>query len=192
MQQGKGYRIGKLHNVPFVFSSNGHLFVEYDEETGATSDPRPIAEFPTPDELVQRYYQVRGLQPAAKEMKLLHTPYKQGREFLRYYQDAAARAGLEQIIRQFIANVLRRVLLALGTGAGKTRIAAALLRRIFDAGLMGKGLFLCDRTELRDNGLADFQAAFGTDAAEVDAVAGDASAVAERRRARAPAPLMTP
>jgi type I restriction enzyme R subunit len=168
LQQGKGYRIGKLHNVPFVFSSNGHLFVEYDEETGATSDPRPIAEFPTPDELVQRYYQARGLQPAAKEMKLLHTPYKQGREFLRYYQDAAARAGLEQIIRQFIANVLRRVLLALGTGAGKTRIAAALLRRIYDAGLMGKGLFLCDRTELRDNGLADFQAAFGTDAAEVD------------------------
>ncbi len=168
LQQGKGYRIGKLHNVPFVFSSNGHLFVEYHEETGATSDPRPIAEFPTPDELVQRYYQARSLTPAAKEMKLLHTPYKQGREFLRYYQDAAARAGLEQIIRQFIANVLRRVLLALGTGAGKTRIAAALLRRIFDAGLMGKGLFLCDRTELRDNGLADFQAAFGTDAAEVD------------------------
>ncbi len=33
---------------------------------------------------------------------------------------------------------------------------------------MGRGLFLCDRTELRDNGLADFQAAFGTDAAEVD------------------------
>ena len=24
LQQGKGYRIGKLHHVPFVFSSNGH------------------------------------------------------------------------------------------------------------------------------------------------------------------------
>lgn len=168
LQQGKSYRVGKLHNVPFVFSSNGHQFVEYDEETGVTSDPRPISEFPTPEKLVQRYYQARGLQPAAREMKLLHTPYKQGREFLRYYQDAATRAGLEQIIRQFIAKELPRVLLALGTGAGKTRIAAALLRRIFDAGLMGKGLFLCDRTELRDNGLADFQAAFGTDAAEVD------------------------
>jgi len=33
---------------------------------------------------------------------------------------------------------------------------------------MGRGLFLCDRTELRDNGLGDFQSAFGNDAAEVD------------------------
>ena len=43
-----------------------------------------------------------------------------------------------------------------------------MLRRIFDAGFMGKALFVCDRTELRDNGLGDFQAAFGNDAAEVD------------------------
>ncbi len=168
LQQGKGYRVGKLHEVPFVFSSNGHQFVEYDEETGVTSEPRPIAEFPTPDELVQRYYQARGLQPGAKEMKLLHTSYKQGREFLRYYQDAAVRAGLEQIIRQSIAKEPPRVLLALGTGAGKTRIAAALLRRIFDAGFLGRALVLVDRKELRDNALADLQAAFGTDAADVD------------------------
>jgi len=168
LQQGKGYRVGKLHNVPFVFSSNGHLFVEYDEESGVTSEARPMSEFPTPEALIQRYYQARGLHPAAKEMELLHTPYKQGREYMRYYQDAAARAGLEKIIRQFVAKELPRVLLALGTGAGKTRIAAALLRRIFDAGLMGRGLFVCDRTELRDNGLTDFQSAFGNDAAEVD------------------------
>ena len=43
-----------------------------------------------------------------------------------------------------------------------------LLRKLFDAGRLGKALFLCDRTELRDNGLGDFQAAFGSDAAEVD------------------------
>src|SRR5207302_2789470 len=43
-----------------------------------------------------------------------------------------------------------------------------LLRRLYDAGLLGRALFVCDRTELRDNGLGDFQAAFGTDAAEVD------------------------
>lgn len=41
------------------------------------------------------------------------------------------------------------------------------LKRLFDAGLMGRALFVCDRTELRDNGLGDFQAAFGNDAAEV-------------------------
>lgn len=51
LQQGKGYRIGQLHHVPFIFSCNGHLFVEYDEATGTTSEPKPLAEFPTPDEL---------------------------------------------------------------------------------------------------------------------------------------------
>jgi type I restriction enzyme R subunit len=43
-----------------------------------------------------------------------------------------------------------------------------LLRKLFDAGHIAKALFVCDRTELRDNGLTDFQAAFGNDAAEVD------------------------
>ena len=60
-----------------------------------------------------------------------------------------------------------RVMLPLATGAGKTRLAAALLRKLFDSARLGKALFLCDRTELRDNGLTDFQAAFGTNAAEV-------------------------
>ena len=61
LQQGKGYRIGHLHAVPFVFSSNGHQFVEYDDETGQTSDARPIAEFPTPGELLNRYLTKRRL-----------------------------------------------------------------------------------------------------------------------------------
>jgi hypothetical protein len=32
-----------------VFSSNGHQFVEFDEETGVTSEARPLNEFPRPD-----------------------------------------------------------------------------------------------------------------------------------------------
>ena len=99
---------------------------------------------------------------------MLSTRYEKGREFLRYYQDAAIRAALEQVVQQIDTRKLPRVMLPLATGAGKTRLAAALLRKLFDAGRLGKALFLCDRTELRDNGLTDFQAAFGTDAAEVD------------------------
>jgi type I restriction enzyme R subunit len=168
LQQGKGYRVGQLNHVPFVFSSNGHLFVEYDEESGTTSEPKPLSEFPTPHELVTRYLTVRGITTDVPEMKLLSTPYKQGRDYLRYYQDAAIRAAFEQIIWQRQHKASPRVLLPIATGAGKTRLAAAMLRRIFDAGFMGKALFVCDRTELRDNGLGDFQAAFGNDAAEVD------------------------
>ena len=154
--------------MPFVFSSNGHQFVEYDEETGQTSEARQMSEFPTPAELLDRYLSKRQLPSAPDALKLLQTPYHLGRDHLRYYQDAAIRTALEKIIRQRAAGEAPRVLLSLATGSGKTRIAASLLKKMFDAKLVGRALFVCDRTELRDNGLGDFQEAFGTDAAEVD------------------------
>src|SRR5512137_1952746 len=47
LQQAKLYGSAcKRLNVPFVFSSNGHLFVEYDRSTGLTSEPKALAEFP--------------------------------------------------------------------------------------------------------------------------------------------------
>lgn len=168
LQQGKDYRVGELNNVPFVFSSNGHQFVEYDEATGQTSEARPMAEFPRPDELVARYLAARQLPAKSVDFKLLETGYAQGRDYLRYYQDAAIRATVEKIIRDRAGKRRVRVLLSLATGSGKTRIAAVLLRRMFDAEAFGKALFVCDRTELRDNGLGDFQASFGNNAAEVD------------------------
>ena len=168
LQQGKGYRVGHLHHVPFVLSSNGHQFVEYDEDTGITSDPRPMSEFPTPGELVARFLAATAMPPENQDWKFLLTPYAKGRDYLRYYQDAAIRAIIEKIIRQRAAGETPRVLLSLATGSGKTRVAAVLLRKMFDAGLMNKALFVCDRTELRDNGLGDFHALFGTNAAEVD------------------------
>lgn len=168
LQQGKDYRVGELHHVPFVFSSNGHLFVEYEEATGQTSEPKPLSEFPRPEELLARYLGERKLPATSPDLQWLSTGYSQGRDHLRYYQDAAIRAALEKIIRARSEGKPARVLLSLATGAGKTRIAAALLKRLFDAGAFAKALFVCDRTELRDNGLGDFQAAFGTNAAEVD------------------------
>ena len=41
LDQAKGYARASRHNVPFVFSSNGHLFVEFDRSTGFTSAPKP-------------------------------------------------------------------------------------------------------------------------------------------------------
>ena len=43
LQQGKDYRVGELNHVPFVFSSNGHQFVEYDEASGQTTEAAPTA-----------------------------------------------------------------------------------------------------------------------------------------------------
>src|SRR6266567_7923667 len=51
LDQAKGYAHCKRLNVPFVFSTNGHLFVEYNRFTASTSAPKPLADFPSPAEL---------------------------------------------------------------------------------------------------------------------------------------------
>ena len=47
LDQAKGYATCKRLNVPFVFSTNGHLFVEFNRFTGLTSAPRPLAASPS-------------------------------------------------------------------------------------------------------------------------------------------------
>jgi type I restriction enzyme R subunit len=165
LEQAKVYAACKRLNVPFVFSSNGHLFVEYDHFTGITSQPRPIGEFPTPSELRARYEQAMGFSLGCPAARPLLMRYTGGEGTRRYYQDAAIRAVLEKIARCEITGEAKRALLALATGSGKTFIAVNLLKRIADAGQLRRALFVCDRDELRSQGLGAFQNVFGSDAA---------------------------
>jgi len=165
LEQAKAYC--KRLNVPFVFSSNGHLYVEFDSVTGQTSSPRPIHEFPSPHELRGRYESAKGVRLDDEAAKPLLVPYKGGEATRRYYQDAAIRAALEKIALCAKTGEPARALLALATGSGKTFIAVHLLRRIADAGQLRRALFVCDRDELRAQGLGAFQNAFGSDAAPV-------------------------
>ena len=162
LEQGKAYASARRLNVPFVFASNGHLFVEYDRFTKLTTTPRPLTEFPTPADLRARYETAMGFRLTDEAAKPLLAPYSGGEGGRRYYQDAAIRAVLEKL-----AQGEHRALLSLATGAGKTYIAVNLLRRIADAGQLRKALFICDRDELRKQASAAFQRAFGSDAAAV-------------------------
>ena len=160
LEQAKKY--ARLNQVPFVYSSNGHLFVEYDHFTGKTTPPIALSEFPTPDQLRPRYEQGIGFSLEAESAKPLLVAYPGGEASRRYYQDAAIRAALEKI-----AGGQNRILLFLGTGTGKTFIAVHLLQKIADARQLRRALFLCDRDELRSQGLGHFQNVFGANAAEV-------------------------
>lgn len=167
LDQAKGYaECGRL-NVPFVFSSNGYQFVEFDCLTGQTSPPRLLSEFPTPDELRTRYEQHKGFSLENEAAKPLLTPYTGGEGTRRYYQDAAIRAVMEKIVQCEVQQKPKRALLSLATGSGKTFIAVNLLKRISDAGQLKRALFVCDRDELRTQALKAFHNVFGSDAAEV-------------------------
>ena len=167
MDQAKGYADAKRLNVRFVFSSNGHQFVEYDDFTGLTASPRPLSEFPTPDELRTRYEQGIGFALTSQPARPLLQPYSGGEGTRRYYQDAAIRAVMEKIARCDTEAQPKRALLSMATGCGKTFIAVNLLKRISDAGQLTRALFVCDRDELRGQGSRDFQNAFDSDTAEV-------------------------
>ena len=169
LEQSKQYAEAKCNNlnIKFVYSSNGHMFVEYDRFTGLISPPRPMSEFPTTEELQKRYEAGMGFKLSDPKAKPLLTHYTGGESSRRYYQDAAIRAVLEKI-----AQGGNRALLSLATGAGKTFIAVNLLKRISDAGQLRKALFICDRDELRTQGAKAFQDKFGSNAAI--AIAGNA------------------
>ncbi len=162
LEQAKLYAASKRLNVPFVYASNGHMFVEFDRQTMMTTDPLPISYFPTPDDLRTRYEEKLGFSLTSESARPLLTRYHGGEAIRRYYQDAAIRAVLEKVARGE-----KRALLSLATGAGKTFIAVNLLRRIADAGQLRRALFICDRDELRSQASRAFQNVFGNDASTV-------------------------
>ena len=133
LTQAKGYAECRRHNVRFVFSSNGHRFVEYDYFSGLTSAPKPIGDFPGPGELRVRYEKGMGFGLGDKTARPLLQPYSGGEGSRRYYQDAAIRAVMEKIATCETTSAPERALLSLATGAGKTRIAVNLLKRCSDA-----------------------------------------------------------
>lgn len=162
LEQVKEY--ARRHAVKFVYSTNGHQFVEYDTTTGKSTDPQPLVEFPTPAELRRRWFAATGLDPDAPAVGPLLTAYSVAGDRPRYYQDAAIRAVLERVALAAAGKEKKRALLSLATGAGKTSIAVGLLQRLSDGGQLKRALFLVDREELREQALTRFHNVFGSDA----------------------------
>ncbi|MGB9755019.1 DEAD/DEAH box helicase family protein [Roseiflexus castenholzii] len=157
IQQAMDYR--RRFHVPFVFSTNGHLFAKWAEDSGQTIDNLPLEQFPTPDQLRQRYEAIKGYALSDDQAQALWVPYKGGEAARWYFQDAAIRAALEKI-----AQGGKRILLSLATGTGKTIIVVQLLHKLAQAGQLRRALFVCDRDELRTQGWAKMHAVFGDNA----------------------------
>jgi len=85
LEQAKLYAACKRMNVPFVFSTNGHQYVEYDRFTGKTTGPIGIDLFPTPQELRRRYEEAVGVDLDDPAAKPLLARYPGGEATRRYY-----------------------------------------------------------------------------------------------------------
>ncbi|MEA3275238.1 MAG: DEAD/DEAH box helicase family protein [Pseudomonadota bacterium] len=129
-RQGRTYA-EQLHDVPNVFLANGEeiLFWDYRNE----AYPRKVASFFSQVDLERRYAkrQVR-IDPLTKPVDKKIA----GRD---YQQDC-----IDTLCREMNAG-RRKLLVEMATGTGKTRTAAALIKRLFEANNITRVLFLVDR-----------------------------------------------
>ncbi|RKH23794.1 restriction endonuclease [Corallococcus sp. CA041A] len=145
MQQALEY--AEMLDVPFVFSSNGDGFLMHDR-TGHSVPPErelSLAEFPSPEELWQRYAAWKGIAPG-KAPAVTQPYYADSTDKgPRYYQVNAVNRTIEAISQGH-----PRALLVMATGTGKTYTAFQIIWRLWKAGVKKRILFLADRNILVD------------------------------------------
>ena len=145
MQQALGY--ADALDVPFVFSSNGDGFLFHDRSGTGTQVETELSldQFPSPDELWQRYCQSKGLNVDARQ-KIESPYYDDGSGRMpRYYQTNAINRTVEAV-----AKGQSRILLVMATGTGKTYTAFQIIWRLWKSKQKKRILFLADRNILVD------------------------------------------
>ncbi|TFW72477.1 restriction endonuclease [Methylotenera oryzisoli] len=146
MQQALNY--AETLGVPFVFSSNGDAFLLHDRTGNATQTEQELAlsEFPSPEELWQRYCDWKGLQSEQARTTVEMPYYDDGSgRAPRYYQANAINNTIEAVARG-----QQRILLVMATGVGKTYTAFQIIWRLWKSGTKKRILFLADRNILVD------------------------------------------
>ena len=132
--QDQGRHYAELLGVPFVFLSNGEDVRFLDRDTD--SHARTIATFYSQDDLERRI--------AARKVRRKLSDVPIDRTIIdRDYQIDCIEALSTEIERG-----RRRLLVEMATGTGKTRTAAAFIKRLFEAGAITRVLFLVDRLAL--------------------------------------------
>ncbi len=132
--QDQGRHYAERLGVPFVFLSNGEEVRFLDRETDAHA--RKIAGFYAQDDLERRIAvrrNRRDLATVAIDRRIVD----------RDYQIECVEALSVEVSRG-----RRKLLVEMATGTGKTRTAAAFVKRLFEAGIVTRVLFLVDRIAL--------------------------------------------
>lgn len=152
MQQGLDY--ARLLDVPFIFASNGDGFVFHDKTNPQMLETEiKLEEFPTPDQLWQKYCQWKGYTEAQLPT-ITQDYYDDGSDKTpRYYQLQAISKTIEAV-----SVGQNRALLVMATGTGKTYTAFQIIWRLWKARQKKRILFLADRNILVDQTrINDFQ-----------------------------------
>ena len=132
--QDQGRHYAEQLGVPFVFLSNGEEVRFLDREADAHA--HTIAGFYAQDDLERRIAARRvrrDLSTVAIDRKIVDRDYQ-----IQCIEALSAE----------VSNGRRKLLVEMATGTGKTRTAAAFIKRLFEAGIVTRVLFLVDRIAL--------------------------------------------
>jgi type I restriction enzyme R subunit len=158
LQQAKQYT--EMLGLKFAYATNGHEIIELDYFTGLE---RTRADYPTPEELWQRYREGSGLQDPQAARRLLTPSNHEIGKGERYYQQIAINRAVEAIL-----HGQRRLLITMATGTGKTRVAFQVCWKLWTARWNCTGehrrpriLYLADRNILVDQPKDGIFASFG-------------------------------
>lgn len=145
IQQGIEY--AEILDIPFVYSTNGKGFYEHDKTQSQGTLEREISidNFPSPDELWERYKKYKNITPEQEQIISENYFIDGSGRSPRYYQQIAINRTVEAI-----AKGQNRVLLVMATGTGKTYTAFQIIHRLWKSGAKKRILFLADRNALID------------------------------------------
>ncbi|TXR54504.1 type I restriction-modification system endonuclease [Reinekea thalattae] len=145
------------YKVPFVYSCNGRPYVPQLAEYSGTwfrdvreseNTKRALASFHTPEGLLDLLK--RSKESAQQQLQTEPFGYLK----LRDYQQKAITA-----VEETLAKDIRKALLAMATGTGKTRTIIGLMYRFLKAERFKRILFLVDRTALGQQAIDAFNEA---------------------------------
>lgn len=159
MQQALGY--AEALDVPFVFSSNGHQYLFHDK-TGLSGNSETLLDpenFPSPEQMYGWYMQWKGVTVESTNLKTaLDSQFytEDVRKQPRYFQRIAINRTVEAV-----AKGVRRILLVMATGTGKTYTAGQIIWRLWKTQNAKRILILADRNILIDQARVNDYQHFG-------------------------------
>jgi type I restriction enzyme, R subunit len=128
--------------APFIFLSNGEETYFWDYTQG---DARPVMAFFSRRDLERIHHLRQNRQPLATIPIPDHYIRQGEARTVRPYQQEAMKA-----LDHALELGKRRFLMELPTGTGKTNLICINLKRLFEAGMAERVLFLVDREQLAD------------------------------------------
>jgi type I restriction enzyme R subunit len=170
LEQAKRY--AQDLGLAFAYATNGREIIEYDFFTNTS---RNLDKFPSPGELLERWWQNAGspspMQKAAESPAVYFTSRHSNPLLHPYCPESLCGKRpfyfQEVAIREVIKRIMwgrRRVLLTMATGTGKTFVAFQIVWKLIKSGWLqhrhpdrpARVLFLADRLILRDQAYNTF------------------------------------